>query len=222
MGTIIGLSGKSGSGKDAFAKYVCERGYERVALADPLKRAVQASHGFTDEQLWGELKNVVDRFWGVTPREVLQKVGQAYRQTLGEDVWIRALMKRVDPAKNYVVTDVRYHNEAWDLAVHGAKLVRIERPNNPQALTGDAALHPSETELDDFKVWDRMIVNCADLPHLWAMAVSVADEFRATPFVAREPAHIPARKPQLRCPRCPFKFRYEIQNCPNCGARGEP
>jgi hypothetical protein len=195
--SIIALSGKSGSGKDAFAKFACERGYERLAFADPLKEAVQGMYGFTREQLWGELKNVVDPYWGITPRKACQDLGTIMRNAAGLDFWIRALVKRMDPAKNYVVTDMRYQNEAEAMALTGARLVRIERPNNPSGLKGEAAAHPSETELDEWTRWDRIVVNCRDLSHLWAMAVGTADEFRDKPFVPREPAH---RFPQWKGP----------------------
>lgn len=222
-GTIIALSGKSGSGKDALAKFICERGYERVAFADKLKTAAGVIFGLTTEQTHGALKNTPDQFWGVTPRNIMQRLGtEALRGAFGPDIWIRAMLRDMDPTKNYVVTDMRFKSEAEAMVKAGAVMVRVERPENPCALTGEAAEHPSETDLDDWKAWDRIIVNCADLGHLWAMGVSTADELRATPFVEREPAHVPAHKPMLSCPRCHFKFRYEITNCPNCGARGEP
>lgn len=219
---IIALSGKSGSGKDAFAKYVCERGYERVAFADKLKTAAQHIFGLSHEQTHGALKNTLDAYWGTTPRDIMQRLGtEALRHAFGPNIWIRAMLRDLDPAKNYVVTDMRFRSEAEAMVQAGAAMIRIERPDNPNALTGAAAEHPSETELDTWTAWDRIIVNCSDLPHLWAMAVVTADEYRATPFVPREPAHVPARKPMLVCPRCPHKFRYELVNCPNCGARGE-
>lgn len=187
--SIIALSGKSGSGKGAFAKFAGERGYERLAFADPLKEAVQAMYGFTRDQLWGSGKNVVDPYWGITPRKACQDHGTTMRNSAGLNFWIRALVKRMDATKNYIVTDMRYQNEAVAMVLTGARLVRIERPNNPTGLSGDAARHLSETDLDEWTHWDRIIVNCRDLSHLWAMAIGAADEFRDKPFTEREPAH---------------------------------
>jgi hypothetical protein len=51
---IIGLSGLAGSGKDTVADWmVRERGFRKMALADPLKRLAQQVYGFTAVQLWG-------------------------------------------------------------------------------------------------------------------------------------------------------------------------
>jgi hypothetical protein len=51
---IIGISGKSGSGKDTVANYIVEN-YNGVvvSLADPMKRFCCNVFGFTDEELWG-------------------------------------------------------------------------------------------------------------------------------------------------------------------------
>jgi len=50
---IIGLAGMAGSGKDTVADAVVERGFTRVALADPVKRLAREVYDFTVEQLWG-------------------------------------------------------------------------------------------------------------------------------------------------------------------------
>ena len=44
-------------------------------FADPLKNAIGEIFGFSYEQLHGKEKEIVDPFWGVTPRELFQKIG---------------------------------------------------------------------------------------------------------------------------------------------------
>jgi len=66
---MIIISGKSGSGKDVIADYlVSNYGYTKMSIATPLKEACRSIFQFNDDQLYGDLKNVIDHFWGLTPR----------------------------------------------------------------------------------------------------------------------------------------------------------
>ena len=54
---LIGICGRSGSGKDTVADIlVRDYGFVKVACADPLKRTCRDVYRFTDEQLWGPSK----------------------------------------------------------------------------------------------------------------------------------------------------------------------
>ena len=73
---IIGIIGKKRVGKDTVADYlVTEYGFEKMALADPMKKAVKEIFLMTDEQLWGSKKDEVDERYGVSPRRILQVFG---------------------------------------------------------------------------------------------------------------------------------------------------
>lgn len=52
--TIVGISGQISSGKDTVSDYLCdEHGFQKIALADPIKRFGKHVFGFDDTQLWG-------------------------------------------------------------------------------------------------------------------------------------------------------------------------
>lgn len=143
---IIGFNGASGSGKDTAAQtLIYGYGFRRLAFADNLKLAVKASHGLTDAQLWGELKDVIDSYWGKTPAEICQDVGMKYRE-LDEDFWIKSLFRMVEPHEHYVITDVRFPNEAKAIQGWAGKLYRTIRPGHVPA----RRQHVSETALDDW------------------------------------------------------------------------
>lgn len=73
---LIGLVAPKQSGKDTIADYLCMKySFKKYNFADPLKEGIGKIFGFTNEQLYGDDKEVIDPFWGVSPREVLQKVG---------------------------------------------------------------------------------------------------------------------------------------------------
>ncbi|QAX94016.1 deoxynucleoside monophosphate kinase [Streptomyces phage Euratis] len=157
----VGLIGHAQVGKDTMAGFMGQRyAYQRVAFADRLKSAaldVNPVVGFAGGE-WIRLAHVV-RLYGweyakatfPETRRFLQHYGQTVRAA-DPDFWIRAALPAMDAIRSLnlpiVVTDVRYRNEAHYLRSKGFKLIRVTRPNG--GLTGDAAKHDSETELDDF------------------------------------------------------------------------
>jgi hypothetical protein len=73
---LIGLVAPKRSGKDTVANYLCSSyGFKKYNFADPLKKGIKEIFGLTYEQLDGKDKEVVDPFWGITPRELFQKIG---------------------------------------------------------------------------------------------------------------------------------------------------
>jgi len=174
---IIGISGKKRRGKDDLADHPVQYlDYEHDYFARPIKQIARIVYGFNSRQLYGDLKEVTDPFWDVTPRRVMQKIGgELFRDQVCDDIWVRSLLKRVQ-GKNVVVSDLRYQNEAQALKEKGAFLIRIEAnervPYNSSSLKTWACqwmpsltswcgpeYHPSETELDDYDGWDVVIDN---------------------------------------------------------------
>lgn len=108
----------------------------------------------------------------MTVREFLQKLGtDAMRYGLHQDVWVNALMSDYRPMRVYssgsfteqlpdwVVTDVRFPNEATAILRRDGHLIRINRPG---LIESD---HISETALDNFE-FDNVIDNSGDINDL--------------------------------------------------------
>lgn len=73
---IVAFLGPKRVGKDTAVDYLARTyGYKKYPLADPMKKAVQQLFHLSDEQLWGDEKEIVDPYWGVTPRELMQFIG---------------------------------------------------------------------------------------------------------------------------------------------------
>ena len=96
--TLLGLLGRKRVGKDTVADHlVQEYGYQKISMADPLKDVLRVLFLFGDEQLYGDLKEVIDERWGISPRQALQFVGtNIFRDCLGglipgigNDFWVR-------------------------------------------------------------------------------------------------------------------------------------
>ena len=169
---LIGLGYKARSGKDTVAN-ILERDhyFRRFAFADTLKAACAQVFSFSSLQLYGGEKEKADPFWGVTPREVLQRVGtECFRKGFSEDIWIRALhrriLERLESGVNTAITDVRYPNEAQAILDWGGYLVRIDRPG--AGASGGVQNHPSETSLDTWTRWDAVLLNNGTLEDLEA------------------------------------------------------
>lgn len=175
---IIGLSGKAGAGKDTLgAKLIHICGFERAAFADPLKRACRDVFGLTSAQLYGAEKETLDPYWQRTPRDLLQRVGVALREAVAPDVWVKATMRELAtrPHAEWVITDVRFPNEADAVKAAGGYVVRIERPG-AALLAGAAAAHVSETALDGY-AFDAKVINDGGLGELEAKALELFTTF---------------------------------------------
>lgn len=181
---IIGIGHKARAGKDTVANHLVKHhGFERVAFATKLKEVARVVFGFTDEQLYGNLKEVPDEKWNdtlrflgrsgpnaifhepLTPRIAMQKIGtESFRDVFHEDIWIAALFLGLEPGKRYVITDLRFHNEAQAVLDAGGYLWKVSRDDQYR---GEVAAHVSETALDDFDDWHVRIDNNFTLQDLY-------------------------------------------------------
>lgn len=97
QGLILGVSGLSGSGKDATADIlVQDHGFVKMSLADPMKQIARKVYAFTDEQLWGpsQARNAEDPRYPradgsfLTPREALQQLGTEWGRKCYLNTWV--------------------------------------------------------------------------------------------------------------------------------------
>lgn len=109
-------------------------------------------------------------------RELFQKIGtDAIRNNVHQDAWVNALMVDYKPIKHYspyearavssslpnwLITDVRFPNEAKAIKDKKGILIRVERKGCP------TSEHLSETALDSYKDWDYVIDNNGTIDEL--------------------------------------------------------
>ena len=120
MKKLIGIIGKKQSGKDTIADYLVQnKGFIKYSYAFPLKNGAMEIFGFTKEQVYGDLKEVVDPEWGVTPRKVLQIMGTELFQydlqrhipefaNIGRTIWVKRFSQwyKNNNDKDVVIADV--------------------------------------------------------------------------------------------------------------------
>lgn len=161
--TILGITGKLGSGKDTVGAILVEQyGYQRVAFADALKNLAYDLNPIvfehtTDEGLCSvRLQEFVDsQGWETAKRDnpeirrTLQALGVAARDNLDPDVWVKVVAEDIDSLEGdgypVVITDVRFPNEARMILYSGGQVYRVERPG----FDGDG--HATETALDKYE-----------------------------------------------------------------------
>ena len=157
---IIGLTGHKGAGKNLAADSICSQltGWKQDAFARPLKDVCATIFGLTSAEMNDPLLKEVplERYPHQSPRVIMQKLGTEAIRAHWKDAWIEALKCRVRGTGNYVITDVRFQNEADLLAEIGGRIIRVVRPSLVTQATTD--LHPSETVLESLHA-DKVIYN---------------------------------------------------------------
>lgn len=167
---IIGLSGVAQAGKDTAGKILVERGFTRFAFADALKELYYNVDPLVTP--YAHVSEIVDAAgWEAAKtypevRRGLQRLGtEGGRSVLGEDIWVIVLFDRMnrDGNSNFVITDMRFPNEAEAIERNDGWTVRVLRES--AGLAGDAARHSSETALDGWS-FDYVLDNNGSIEDL--------------------------------------------------------
>lgn len=155
MINLVGLTGLAGCGKDTLAEMISNKGWVRVAYADALKDMCIDYLGLSKEDAYTQEGKVkYNEFWGMTNREILQKVGtDAMRNGFHPDVWIKIaqlkIQKLLEEGKKVIVTDARFDNEAKLIEDMGGVVVKIIRDGVTSNLSELEQKHISEKGIDE-------------------------------------------------------------------------
>ena len=117
--TIVGLVGRSRVGKDTVAAALVAHGYTIRRLAQPIKDACAALYEWTPETMETDLKECMDKRWGVSPRRAMVHLTHTMRMHMGPD------------GENIVIPDVRYEHDIQEIHRRGGITIRITREHGP-------------------------------------------------------------------------------------------
>jgi len=130
---LIGITGRARSGKDTLGSEFSQlAGFYPMSFALPLKMALIAMFGWDQRHINGELKEVVDPDFGISPRVAMQTLGTEWaRKHISPDIWVKVMKKRIaeSPHPRIVITDVRFKNEA-DFVRENGVLIHVVRDMN--------------------------------------------------------------------------------------------
>lgn len=107
-----------------------------------------------------------------TPRALMQMWGTEYRRSLDDNYWVTKALASCTEGF-CVIDDCRFVNEAEGILRTGGMLIRVERPVRPGMSN---PTHPSETGLDNWDVWDHILVNAKSLQEYQAVVRGVLRE----------------------------------------------
>lgn len=93
----------------------------------------------------------------LTFRALLQWWGTEFRRAEDPDYWVKRCMAKCDdPHQLYVISDVRFENEAKGIIYSGGELIKVIRPHG---INISGMGHASETSLDNWEEWDFILTN---------------------------------------------------------------
>jgi len=170
-------------GKDTFVELLAEqlRGkVERHAMADKLRVITEIISGirmttthsinnpFCNEirNYTQEQKNINIKQFDKTIGETLQIVGtELFRDNYDADIWVKSIFneeteEKLNDGKIITIPDVRFINEADYIIREGGYLIRLE--GDPMGVRENSLRDPnhiSETNLDDYTKFDKVIHN---------------------------------------------------------------
>lgn len=177
---LIGLTGYAGTGKDTVRKILEEHGFIGLAFADPIREMLRTlmqgagiCSGYMDDRA---LKEEIIPHLGVSYRHMAQTLGTEWGRSLQPDLWLRLAGRNMDsyigagellsdiPVR-FVVSDVRFEDEADWIRERGGVIWQINRPG-----ATPVRAHASEEGIAQIKP-DMVINNTGNMFHL-RMAVA--------------------------------------------------
>lgn len=197
---IIYFSGKAGAGKDTAAEFISNFFAMKVkgrflspqfvctSFAKKIKEITSLLTGCTLDDAINHKENIVPGFEEYGTIGALHvKIGTGLRQSLGPRIWCDVLKNELLTSQNnyFIITDVRFVEEC-QLFEHLKKAygfhilgIRLNRPEELRAssLKGRDPLHPSETQLDDWKDFDYVIENDSSFQTLYLKLDAVIQPF---------------------------------------------
>lgn len=182
MSEILGFGSTAQVGKDTAANHLEEvfPDAKRVAFADKIKQVAMLVFGLSYDQCYGsvEVKEKVDPRYGLTPREIFQGIGENMRK-IYEDIWADAVFNTTIPDlekqgyTKFVISDVRYPNEARKIKRQGGSVVRIDRDG---AGVSVGKSHASETAMKDYHDYTAVVENNGTLDEFFASIETLVEE----------------------------------------------
>ena len=155
---LIAFTGLPRSGKDTAAGYLIDRhGFQRVQFSEPLKQAAAILLGRPLSQMHGYQdfdRELIMPEWGFSIRYFLQRLGtEVMRENFGADFWVKLMRNRLkDAAGDFVITDLRFENEAAMVRDLGGTVVQVWRPGvkgsshvSDAGVIADVTVHNDDT-----------------------------------------------------------------------------
>lgn len=141
---LLGLVGVERSGKDTIADHLVRyHGFKKYSLATPIRDIGKLMFGWTDEQIAGSKKDMIDPKTNIKPRDFLtwfgteicqfaiyNKFPQLSDSIPPRTIWANMMRNYIDTnitTTPIVVTDIRFKHEADIFEGMGGILIHVSR-----------------------------------------------------------------------------------------------
>ena len=172
---LVGITGYKRSGKDTAAHIIkqIDDEYQQKAFADPIKEIV---HSIFDPMLHYQSNLYKDKtipLRNYSFRDLYIAFGERAGRKLDKNIWIDVLDSHINQSTHnkFIVSDVRYNNEARYIKECGGVMIRIVRKKDEKFLEWlfrnylPSLFRRSETGVSD-KYIDYIIVNDGSIESL--------------------------------------------------------
>lgn len=167
---LIGLTGRARSGKTTAAEHLA-RTYllEQYAFADPLRDGLMAIFNLDPTDFEGDRKEQPLGWLDCSPRQLMQSMGTEWaRNTVHPDVWVKLAEQNLDymtqalgAVLGFVISDVRFENEADLIRRRGGTVVHIFRPDaqavNPHISEAGVAAQKDDLTLTNYGTVEELL-----------------------------------------------------------------
>ncbi len=135
---LIGLTGRARSGKSTAAEHLAGTYLlEQYAFADPLRDGLMAIFNLDPTDFEGDRKEQSLAWLDRSPRQLMQSLATEWaRNTVHPDLWVMLAEQNLDYIINalgavlgFVISDVRFENEAALIRRRGGTVIHIFRPD---------------------------------------------------------------------------------------------
>lgn len=188
----IGVVGFAKHGKSTLTNIFKDMNYKEFAFASAIKYALVPMFGFTYEDLHDQyLKEIVNDFWGISPREAMQAFGEHNAEKLKEilpnlnlgnsgRLWVRNFEKcLIDNKHNIVISDIRHVEEAKAVKKAGGYIINIHNPRIK--MNEEFRKHASESRINNIR-YDCMIINSGTISELEEVAIKINKMLQENPL----------------------------------------
>jgi hypothetical protein len=136
---LIGLVGYKQSGKDTIANWLVEnKGYTKRAFAQPIKEICSSLFGITEEQLYNPAKKELkDNIWGMSPRVMMQKVGEGLRNVHNDCLTLWMKRELLSLGDSVVISDIRLEDEIKFVKDNNGFVIYVDREHGGNRTDND-------------------------------------------------------------------------------------
>lgn len=165
---VVGITGKARSGKDTFAgilKTAIEMDHDKyhkvvsTALADPIRDMISTlglgEDIFSDDNKERPLPPPLNH---ITPRELMTTLGTDWgRNIIDINIWTKITLNKIlnNPDKHFIITDVRFDNEAQMIRDLGGIVIHIRGDRagskfNSHESENGVTVHPDDLGINNY------------------------------------------------------------------------